>query len=125
VKLLLDVSTLVALLWKSHVHHQRAVAWRQGKTLVLCPITELGFIRVSTSPAYNLAMADARQLLTEFIRVEQPEFIPADTRALDGAPAPSSSKSTDWYLANLADAHGMKLATFDSGLSHPAAEQVS
>jgi predicted nucleic acid-binding protein len=124
VKLLLDVSTLVAPLWKSHVHHQRAVAWRQGKTLVLCPITELGFIRVSTSPAYNLTMADARQLLAEFIRDEQPEFIPADTRALDGTPAPSSSKSTDWYLANLVDAHGMKLVTFDGGLSHPAAEQI-
>jgi predicted nucleic acid-binding protein len=81
VKLLLDVSALVALLWKSHVHHQRAVAWRQGKPLVLCPITELGFIRVSTNPMYNLVMADARQLLADFIRQEQPEFIPADARA--------------------------------------------
>ncbi len=123
-KLLLDVSALVALLWKTHVHHQRAVAWRKDKTIALCPITELGFIRVCTSPAYNLAMNDARKLLSDFIHDEKPEFIPADTRALDGVPAPSSSKSTDWYLANLADAHGMKLATFDGGLSHKAAEQI-
>jgi len=123
-KLLLDVSALVALLWKTHVHHQRAVAWRQEKAIVVCPITELGFIRVCTSPAYNLAMNDARKLLADFIRDEKPEFIPADTRALDGVPAPSSSKSTDWYLANLADVHAMKLATFDGGLSHPAAEQI-
>src|SRR5439155_22622263 len=34
-------------------------------------------------------------------------FIPADSRALDGVPAPSSSESTDWYLANLAGAHGI------------------
>jgi predicted nucleic acid-binding protein len=123
-KRLLDVSTLVALLWKTHVHHQRAVTWRKGKAIVVCPITELGFIRVCTSPAYNLAMNDARKLLADFIRDDQPEFIPADTRALDGAQAPSSSKSTDWYLANLADAHAMKLATFDGGLSHQAAEQI-
>src|SRR6266571_1467671 len=123
-KLPLDVSALVALLWKTHVHHDRAVAFRTGKTIVLCPITELGFIRVSTSPAYNLAMNDARKLLADFIHDEKPEFIPADTRALDGMPAASSSKSTDWYLANLADAHAMKLATFDSGLSHPATEQI-
>ena len=114
------VSALVALLWKTHVHYQRAVAWPKDKMIGLCPITELGFIRVCTSPAYNLAMNDARKLLSDFIHDEKPEFIPADTRALDGVPAPSSSKSTDWYLG----AHGMKLATFDGGLSHPAAEQI-
>ena len=69
-------------------------------------------------------MNDARNLLAHFIRDESPEFIPADTRALDGVAAPSSSKSTDWYLANLANAHAMKLATFDAGVSHPAAEQI-
>src|SRR5947209_7496337 len=105
--LLLYVSALVALLWKTHVHHQRAVAWRQGRPIVLCPITELGFIRVCTSPAYNLAMNDTRRLLSDFIQDENPEFIPADSRALDGVPAPSSSESTDWYLANLAGAHGI------------------
>ena len=110
-KLLLDVSALVALLWKTHVHHQRAVAWRKDKTIALCPITELGFIRVCTSPAYNLAMNDARKLLSDFIHDEKLQFIPAGTRTLDGVPAPSSSKSTDWYWANLAGAHGMKLAT--------------
>jgi len=123
-KLLLDVSALVALLWKTHVHHQRVIAWSKGKTIVLCPIAELGFIRVSTSPAYNLPMNDARKLLANFIRDDKPEFIPADARALDGVPAPSSSKSTDWYLANLANAHAMKLGTFDGGLSHTAAEQI-
>src|SRR5437588_11397880 len=64
-KLLLDVSALVALLWKTHVHHQRVIAWSKGKTIVLCPIAELGFIRVSTSPAYNLPMNDARKLLAD------------------------------------------------------------
>lgn len=64
---LLDVSTLIALIWPSHVHHSQASTWRQDKKLALCPITELGFIRVSTSPAFNAAMPDARQALADFI----------------------------------------------------------
>src|SRR5712671_5372127 len=97
---LLDVSMLIALIWPSHVLHPKAKAWRGGKTLALCPITELGFIRVSTSPAFNAPMRDARKALADFIRDEKPEFVPCDSRALDGQSAPSSTKTTDWYLAN-------------------------
>lgn len=100
-KCLLDVSTLIALIWPSHVHHKQASAWREGKEIVLCPITELGFIRISTSAAFNASMA-----------------------VLDGRIAPNSGKTTDWYLANLAAAHGMKWATLDQDAKHPAAELV-
>jgi len=123
---LLDVNALIALLWPSHVHHSRLKAWSAGKSLALCPISELGFIRISTAPTgqFNLAMQDARNLLQNFISQEQPAFIACDIRALDGIPAPSSAKSTDWYLANLADKHDIKLATLDSALSHKAAEVI-
>jgi len=124
VKHLLDVNTLIALIWPSHVHHAAASAWRADKVIVLCPITEIGFIRVSTSPAFNASMSDARRALSDFIRDEKPDFIPADTRALDGDPAPASGKTTDWYLANLADAHGMRWATLGTGAKHPAADLV-
>jgi hypothetical protein len=69
-------------------------------------------------------MSDARKALSDFIRDEKPDFIPADTRALDGDPAPSSGKTTDWYLGNLAVAHGMKWATLDARAKHPAAVLV-
>lgn len=121
---LLDVSVLVALLWPSHLDHKRAKAWASGKSLVLCPIRELGFIRVSTSPAFNATMVDARRALADFIADEKPEFIPADERALDGEIAPTSSKTTDWYLANRASAHGMKWVTLDGKAKHPNAEVV-
>jgi hypothetical protein len=78
-------------------------------------------VRVSTGPAFNATMADARQALADFIADEKPDFIPADIRALDGEPSPSSGKTTDWYLANLAAQHGMKLATLDQAAQHPAA----
>jgi predicted nucleic acid-binding protein len=116
---------MVALLWTNHVHHIVANRWRTGKELVLCPITELGFIRVSTSPAFNATMADARRTLADFIRDEQPDFVPADVRALDGQIAPTSGKTTDFYLANLADKHGLKLATFDGSINHSAVEVVT
>jgi hypothetical protein len=63
--------------------------------------------------------------LADFLADEEPEFIPADTRALEGEVAPSSSQSTDWYLGNLAKAHSMKWATLDTSATHPAAELVT
>jgi len=124
---LLDVNVLLALLWPSHAHHSKVTAWSSGKTLTLCPISELGFIRISTvkTGQFNLSMADARKLLQDFISQQKPAFIPCDVRALDGNPAPGSGTTTDWYLANLADKHGLKLATFDAGLKHAAAELVA
>jgi hypothetical protein len=38
--------------------------------------------------------------------------------------APSSNAVTDHYLAELAAANGMKLATLDSGIAHPAVELI-
>lgn len=119
-KYLLDVSTLVALVWSGHSDHAKACGWANGKKLAVCPITELGFLRVVTSPAFNATMADARAVLKNFLIVEKPEFIPADHRALEGEVAPASNKTTDWYLANLAQHHGMTWATLDTRARHPA-----
>lgn len=121
---LLAVSVLVALLWPSHTDHKRAKLWASGKSLVLWPITKLGFIRVSTGPAFNATMEDARRALTDFIQDEKPDFIPADKRALDGENAPTSAKTTDWYLANLASAHGVKWITLDGKAKDSNAEVV-
>lgn len=121
---LLDVNALIALIWASHVDHAQAMNWREGKALTLCPLTELGFLRVSTSPAFNASMADARKALEAFIKEEAPDFIAADVRALAGVAAPQSNSTTDYYLANLAAAHGLKLATFDQGIAHPAVEAI-
>ena len=121
---LLDVSVPIALVWPSHSDHIRVKTWRAGKSLALCPITELGFLRVSTSPAFNATMEDARRALNDFMHDEKPDWIPDDVHALEGHIAPSSAKTTDWYLANLAAAHGMKWATLDGRANHPSAELV-
>jgi toxin-antitoxin system PIN domain toxin len=121
---LLDVNVLVALLTSTHIHHGQAQAWAAGKAVTICPVTELGFIRIATGPG-KATMANARKVLADFIRQEKPSFIPADLSALDGQPAPSSTTTTDWYLANLAARHGLKLATFDKAITHPDADLIS
>jgi predicted nucleic acid-binding protein len=125
VKYLMDVSTIVALLWSGHTDHAKANTWATGKELCVCPITELGFLRVVTSPAFNATMKDARSVLENFLTAEKPGFVPADLRALDGEIAPASGKTTDWYLASLAQAHGMSWATLDTHARHPAAVLVN
>ncbi len=60
---LLDVNTLVALAWDSHVHHHAARAWfaaRSADGWATCPVTESGFVRVSSNP----------KVLPSFIAVE-------------------------------------------------------
>jgi len=121
---LLDVNALIALVWPTHMHHARAVEWLKGKKIAVCPITELGFIRVSTSTGFGATMADARHALADFLKDLAPVFIPADARALDGVAATNSKTTTDFYLANLATAHGVKLATFDAGIKHAAVVHI-
>ena len=121
---LLDVSAIVALLWQGHPDNVLAESWAAGKQLAACPITELGFLRVVTSPAFNATMEDAREVLASWLAEAKPQFIPADLRALDGPPAPTSAKTTDWYLANLAEKNGMKWATLDKRAKHPASQPV-
>jgi predicted nucleic acid-binding protein len=50
---LLDISVLLAWLWEKHEHHRRVLNWEAGKSIGICPLTELGFLRISTSPAFG------------------------------------------------------------------------
>jgi predicted nucleic acid-binding protein len=46
-KYLLDVNVLLAAIWANHSRHAETFAWLDGKTIVLCPLGELGFLRIS------------------------------------------------------------------------------
>jgi toxin-antitoxin system PIN domain toxin len=122
-KYLLDVNVLLALNWNTHPHHTRATAWITGKQVSVCPIAELGFLRISTNKkAFNLPMDDARQLLQEFLKTQKASQIVDDLPALDAKPK-TSDQVTDAYLSALAQKHGLKLATFDEGI--PSAEVIA
>jgi predicted nucleic acid-binding protein len=117
---LLDVSTLIALLWKLHVNHERATRWQAGAKVAICPITELGFLRISTQPSFGATVREARKMLADWKRAVTPEFVPCDIEALESDEPRAGNLTTDFYLASLAAEHGMKLATLDEGIRHKA-----
>lgn len=121
---LLDVSVLVARLDSGHEMHAPARTWTADKALAVCPITELGAVRVLCQTT-RISYADARKVLKAWLDVVKPEFVPCDQRALDGHAPASHKDSTDFYLGNLAEAHGMKWATLDAESKHPAAALVA
>jgi len=118
---LLDVSTLLAWLWAGHEHHARVLRWQKGKTIAICPITELGFLRISTQPVFGATMSEAREMLAFWHKKVQPQFVPCDLKTLEGAAAPASGRTTDFYLAGLAAKHEMKWATLDENSQQAAA----
>jgi len=123
-KFLLDVNTLLAAILAIHSRHQVADTWLRRKLLATCPLSELGFLRISTHPkACNLPMAIARQALEAFVKAHKVEFVPADLPAIE-AGAQKSEAVTDSYLAELAARRGMKLATLDTGIAHAAVEVI-
>lgn len=123
-KYLLDVNALIAAVWTDHVHHPVVDAWIKGKALATNPLSELGFLRISTHPkALGAPMADARRLLKDFITQHQVEFVEADLPALESQ-ASKSEEVTDAYLAELANRRNLKLATLDRTLSHAAVELI-
>lgn len=122
---LLDVNLLIALVWESHIHHAKAGAWFTGKRVVVCPLTQLGFLRLSTNKkVLNIPMRDARTALERFISENKVDTLAADLDALESHPR-TSEEVTDHYLADLAVKHGLKLATLDANLKHPSVELVN
>lgn len=118
---LLDVNVLLAAIWDGHPLHERAFAGIKGKSITVCPLVELGFIRISTNPkaTINAPMGKTRELLQRFLEEREASRIPDDLPALESKAA-KSEEVTDSYLAELAARHGMKFATLDERIRHPA-----
>lgn len=124
-KYLLDVNALLAWGLAAHSHHARVRRWIAGlkshrATLCTTPITELGFLRVASHPAYARTLDDARRILASMREAPGlahsflPDDLPGD-RLPGWVQAPA--QTTDGHLLTLAARHGAKLATFDAGIS--------
>lgn len=124
-KYLLDANALIAAVWTDHVRHAAVDAWIEGKSLATCPLSELGFLRISTHPkAFGAALDDARKLLQDFIAKHGTEFVAADLPALQSQ-AGQGAEVTDNYLADLAARKNLKLATLDHAIPLRAVEVIS
>lgn len=116
---LLDVSFLLACAWRTHQRHVAANAWLgRQQAFATCPISQLGFLRVSMSPAFRADFSDALVALEGVLSRRGTTFIPDDLPAANIAPVTSYADTTDAYLVALAKAHGLKLATLDDTLCH-------
>ena len=121
---LLDVNVLLAAIWSNHPQHAKAFAWLSGKTVLLCPLSELGFLRISTNrKAINAPMAQARKLLERFATDRKAQRIADDLPALASHPQKSDQVSA-LYLADLAARHSARLGTFDQTIQHAAADVI-
>jgi toxin-antitoxin system PIN domain toxin len=124
-KFLLDVNVLLAAIHKSHPQHSKVSTWLNGKEVIVCPLCELGFIRISSEPkAMGVPMHHVRTALKTFCEEHKAEWIPDDLPGLTSKPQ-TSKQVTDHYLAELALTHSHRLATLDQGLKHSGVELIS
>jgi uncharacterized protein len=121
---LLDVNALVALVWDSHVHHAAIREWfaaNREKGWATCPITESGFVRVSSNPSAlpsPLGVEAARDVLRALRAVEGHRFLGDDVSITDeDVPRVVGHRQvTDAHLLTLARRRGMRLVTFDAAI---------
>lgn len=122
---LLDVNALVALAWDSHVHHEAVRAWfaaRSAEGWATCPVTESGFVRVSSNPKALpsfIAVEAARDVLASLRNAGVHSFLVDDVSPTD-SDVPSivgHRQVTDAQLLTLARRHGTCLVTFDAGIA--------
>lgn len=135
---LLDLNVLIALTDDEHVHRDRAKRWflSSGKdNWGICPLTEAGFIRVTTNPAMQAAaitMEKAIAILQSLRSNPGYRYWPiSGTESWIDVTAPFATRITghqqvaDAYLLGLAIKNDGVLVTFDRGLRYMAGAQYS
>lgn len=124
---LLDLNILTALFWPAHEHHDAAHRWfgaRANARWATCALTQLGFARIVSTPAFSrdaLTPPAALALLAENLNHPGHAFwtdsvqVPAAVKDMDAA-LQGYRQLTDAYLLALAYRRRGVLATFDRGL---------
>jgi uncharacterized protein len=133
---LLDVNLLISLAWPNHVHHASARAWfgaRDGQPWATSPVTEAGFVRVSSNASAiptAVTPGEARTLLGQMRHVEGHVFLPDDIELVTGSESALAARMvghrqvTDAHLLALARRHGARLATFDRAVTALAGQDA-
>ena len=133
---LLDINILTALLWPTHEHHDVAHRWFGGRAdapWATCSLTQLGFVRIVSNPAFSrdaLSPMEALALLGENLALPAHEFwtdgqqVPRAVKGME-ARLHGHKQLTDAYLLALAHRRKGVLATFDRGLRTLAGDEFS
>jgi predicted nucleic acid-binding protein len=86
------------------------------KSFATCSITQMGFLRVSLSPAFGARFEQAMAALEAILRLGSHRFLRDATRAQSLPRVETSKEVTDAHLVHLARRYRLKLATFDGRL---------
>jgi toxin-antitoxin system PIN domain toxin len=133
-KSLLDVNVLIALTDPEHEHHQAARDWLASpgrERLGICPLTEAGFLRVTTNPAFHpnpRTLEHAIAILQALKGRDDYWFCPID-RSWVALTAPFAARIrghqqvTGTFLLGLAIREDGILVTFDRGLKYLAGQE--
>jgi len=125
---LLDVNLLVALFDPDHVHHDLAHDWfedNRSAGWATCPVTENGFVRVLSNPAYGSAVTRVASLvegLRKFCASGHHQFWPdavslRDEKLFNLSLLGGHRHLTDTYLLGLAKKMQGRLVTFDRSIA--------
>jgi len=135
-KNLLDVNVLIALAEPGHKHYRAAHEWlnSSGKdNWSLCPLTEAGFVRVTTNPAYRPGPRTLEETVTILQGIKRyPGYwfweIDESWVTLTARFATrlvGHQQVTDAYLLGLSIKEDGVLVTFDRGLKYMAGAEFS
>lgn len=135
-KSLLDLNVLIALTDPEHQHHQKARNWLAsagGERLGICPLTESGFLRVTTNPASHIGprtLEHAVAILQVLKGRDDYWYCPIDESWVTltagfAARIYGHQQVTDAYLLGLAIKEKGVLVTFDKGIRLMAGVEFS
>jgi uncharacterized protein len=133
---LLDLNVLIALTEPAHSHYDRAHEWfnSSGKSdWGICPLTEAGFIRVTTNPAFRPVQRSMGQAIAilQMLRAYPGYSFWAIADSWVTLTAPLAARIsghlqvTDAYLLGLAIKNNGVLVTFDKGIERLAGAEFS
>lgn len=123
-KVLFDVNTLIAACCGNHADNGRVLAWVASlgaREILTCPITELGFVRITVATGLQRSIPEAIGALEQWKSAAKAQFVKDDITA-KGLPdwVASAGKTTDAHLLSLAKSVGAQFATMDEGIKDRA-----
>jgi toxin-antitoxin system PIN domain toxin len=121
---LLDINVLIAMAWPTHRAHDRVQEWlarHADQGWATCPLTQAGFVRILSNPAFSpnaLTPAHALALLRANLGHPAHRFWPDELSFLQALDPfhprlAGHQQVTDAYLLGLAMHKKGKLATMD------------